>query len=200
MRWYDLQDLLPPVYAGVRSMYETAVTENIELQELYAVRNAILDNFFVQTCDLKTIQYWEQLLDIELYGGETLDDRRRMIMLYLVSNWQITKPYVEKVGAEYFGENFALEYDEENHLIVTIHFYDSPFNPIRRFVKWFQKVCPAHIQWQATPTYISDCLVDCTNTSLSTDFATCVATSSMGQNATLYLGQSSTTADWINLE
>lgn len=199
MRWYNLQELLPPVYAGVTSMYETAVTENTELLGLYAIRELILKNFFIQTCDVKTLQYWEQLLDIELFGDETLDDRRQMILLYLVSNWQITRPYVEKVGKEYFGdEYFSIEYDTTNHLIVTIHIYESAYNPIRRFVKWFEKVCPAHIQWQATPTYRSESLVDCSSECVSATFCTCKATSSTGTQ-TIYLGNTSYTADWVEV-
>lgn len=199
MRWYNLQELLPPVYAGVTSMYETAVTENTELLGLYAIRELILKNFFIQTCDVKTLQYWEQLLDIELFGDETLEDRRQMILLYLVNNWQITKPYVEKVGKEYFGEEFfLLEYDPDNHLIVTINMYEAAYNPVRRFIKWFEKVCPAHIQWQATPIYRSNSIVDCSSESVGATFCTCKATSSTGTQ-TIYLGNTSYTADWVEV-
>lgn len=199
MRWYNLQELLPPVYAGVTSMYETAVTENTELLGLYAIRDLILKNFFIQTCDVKTLQYWEQLLDIELFGDETLDDRRQMIMLYLVSNWQITKPYVEKVGRDYFGEgNFTIDYDENNHLIVYVRMYNSEYNPIHRFVKWFEKVCPAHIKWWATPAYCSESQVDCSSESISATFCTCKATSSVGTQ-TIYLGETPYVMDWVEV-
>lgn len=201
MHWYDLQELLPPVYAGVQSMYETAVTENIELQELYAIRSAILRNFFVQTCDVKTLQYWEQLLGIENYGGETIAQRRAMIMLYLVNNWQITKPYVQHVGEDYFGEgNFSIEYDENNHLIVYLRMTNADWMPTRKFMRWFEKVCPAHIQWDAANVKPSESVVVSTSNAIVADKMRCTASMVVGTEPdTIYLGQDSFLADWIEV-
>lgn len=47
MIWYDLQELLPPVYDGIRAMHETAATENEEFMGLYAIRSAIFANSFM---------------------------------------------------------------------------------------------------------------------------------------------------------
>lgn len=199
MRWYDLQDLLPPVYAGVQSMYETAVTENEELKAAYAVRDAIFANFFVQTCDIPTLQYWEQLLDIELYGGETPDERRATILLYLVNNWQITKPFVEYRMEQFFGEgNYSFDYSSTNNLVVDIRMYDANYNSIRRFLKWFEKVCTAHVQWHAHDYLRADGTNYITPLSLTHETAYSSASMSMG-NGTLYLGQTSYPADWMIL-
>lgn len=200
MRWYDLPDLLPPVYAGIQSMYETAATENEELKGYYAIRDAILANFYPQTCDVKTLQYWEQLLDIELYGDETIDERRKMIMIYLVSNFQITKPYVFEVGESYFGEgNFTIDYDPDNHLIVEMRMYYADYNATKRFVKWFEKVCPAHIQWFAGPTFPSEIEVVSMSNAIVVDKMRCTASCSSGTGDTVYLGQNSYNADWVEV-
>lgn len=177
MIWYDLQELLPPVFAAVQSMYETAVAENEELKAAYSIRNAIFSNFFVQTCDVKTLQYWEQLLDIELFGTETIEERRAMILLYLVNNWQITKPFVEYQMEQFFGEgNYSFEYNPENNLIVDIHMYDASYNNVRRFLRWFEKVCPAHISWDNSVTYRSEETVDLSTNEICATIATCHAT------------------------
>lgn len=200
MRWYDLPDLLPPVYAGVRSMYETAETENTELKGYYAIRDAVLANMFPQTCDVKTIQYWEQLLDIELYGDETIEERRKMIMIYLVSNFQITRPYVFEVGEGYFGEgNFTIDYDPDNHLIVEMRMYNAEWNATKRFVKWFEKVCPAHIQWFAGPTYPSNSDVVSIARGIVADKMRMSASCSAGTGITFYLGENAVTADWVEV-
>lgn len=199
MRWYDLQTLLPTVYAGIKSMYATAESENTELLEAKADYTKILDNFFVQTCDVTTLEYWENIVGINLYGDETIESRRQMVLLYLANNWQITQPYVKQRMLELFGVgNYSFEYHQDNHLIVNVLIQDATTNAIRRFIDWFTKVCPAHIQWlyghtentQAT-NYIS-----CGTTSHETVTTSCTMTTGTG---TLYLGGTSYTVPWIEV-
>lgn len=199
MRWYDLQTLLPTVYAGIKSMYATAESENTELLEAKADYTKILDNFFVQTCGVQTLEYWENLIGITLYGDETIESRRQMVLLYLANNWQITQPFVKQRMLELFGVgNYSFEYHQDNHLIVNVLIQDATTNAIRRFIDWFTKVCPAHIQWlyghtentQAT-NYIS-----CGTTSHETVTTSCTMTTGTG---TLYLGGTSYTVPWIEV-
>lgn len=199
MRWYDLQTLLPPVYAGIKSMYATAESENTELLESKADYAKILENFFIQTCDVSTLEYWENIMGIKLYGDETIESRRQMVLLYLANNWQITKPYVKQRMLELFGVgNYEFEYDEYNNLIVNVRVYDASTNAIKRFLDWFTKVCPAHIRWlyghientQAT-NYIS-----CGTTSHES-----VTTSGSMQfgTGTIYLGQNQMTVPFVEV-
>lgn len=199
MRWYDLQTLLPTVYAGIKSMYATAESENTELLEAKADYTKILDNFFVQTCDVTTLEYLENIVGINLYGDETIESRRQMVLLYLANNWQITQPFVKQKMLELFGVgNYSFEYHQDNHLIVNVLIQDATTNAIRRFIDWFTKVCPAHIQWlyghtentQAT-NYIS-----CGTTSHETATTSCTMTTGTG---TLYLGGTSYTVPWIEV-
>lgn len=199
MRWYDLQTLLPPVYAGIKSMYATAESENTELLESKADYAKILENLFVQTCDVSTLEYWENIMGIKLYGDETIESRRQMVLLYLANNWQITKPYVKQRMLELFGVgNYSFEYDQNNHLRVSVLIEDATTNAIRRFLDWFMTVCPAHIQWlyghientQAT-NYIS-----CGTTSHETAITS--ATASAGYED-LYLGENSLSVQWIEV-
>lgn len=199
MRWYYMPDLLPPVYAGIDSMRATAETEDAELRQFYAVRDAVMANFYIQTCDVKTLQYWESLLEIELDGGETIEQRRQLILIYLIANWQITKPYVEKIGIEYFGEgNFFMTYDPENHLIVDIRMFNSEYNFVRKFVLWFERVCPAHVQWCAVPVFPTESTVECTSRALGATFAKSEASMSYGTE-TLYLGPNAQTVETVTI-
>lgn len=199
MRWYDLPDLLPPVYAGIDSMFAVADTENTELKAAYAIRNAILDNFFIQTCDLKTLQYWEQLLGIEIDEGETVDERRAMILIYLVANWQITDSYITEIGIGYFGEGkFAIEYDAENHLKINLRMVHPDVVAINRFMRWFITVCPAHIDWFAGPVFPSEETVVSIARGIGAYIAVCQASMTAG-TATLYLGPTSQTIDTVEV-
>lgn len=199
MRWYDLQTLLPPVYAGIKSMFATAETENDELLGVKSYSEGILSNLFVQTCDVQTLEYWENLIGINLYGDETIESRRQMILLYLSNNWQITRPFVESRMFELFGYlNYSFEYDPSNNLIVRLHFYDSDSTAIKRFLDWFCKVCPAHIKWTNAHTERSQATnyIACGTTSHTT--VTTSATMSVGTE-TLYLGDTELTVPWVEL-
>lgn len=199
MRWYNLQDLLPPVYANIKSMYATAETENTELLNVRLSIRQILENMYIQTCDLETLEYWERTIGIELYGDETEESRRRMVLLYLADNWQITKPYVESVMLELFGEgNFVFEYDFNNNLVVKIKMFDVTTNAIRRFMNWFQTVCPAHIMWGAYHTENTQATnyVSAGTTNHYSVSSQCTVTTG---SDTLYLGTSPQTFDTMEL-
>lgn len=199
MRWYNLQDLLPPVYANIKSMYATAETENTELLNVRLSIRQILENMYIQTCDLETLEYWERTIGIELYGDETEESRRRMVLLYLADNWQITKPYVESVMLELFGEgNFVFEYGYNNNLIVKIRMFDATTNAIKRFMNWFQTVCPAHIMWGAYHTENTQATnyVSAGTTNHYSVSSQCTVTSG---SDTLYLGTSPQTFDTMEL-
>lgn len=199
MRWYNLQDLLPPVYANIKSMYATAETENTELLNVHLSIRQILENMYIQTCDLETLEYWERTIGIELYGDETEESRRHMVLLYLADNWQITKPYVESVMLELFGEgNFVFEYDFNNNLVVKIKMFDVTTNSIKRFMNWFQTVCPAHIMWGAYHTENTQATnyVSAGTTNHYSVSSQCTVTTGSG---TLYLGTSAQTFDTMEL-
>lgn len=153
MHWYDLTELLPPVFRNIKSMFSAAFTENIELLNLKSYLTAIKDNFFIQTCDVQTLQYWESLLGIRINGTETIEQRRQEILLHLANNQAITFLYTKKVLTDIFGEgNFELSYDDSTPYILNIDIFDTPVEDVEKFMLWFEQVCPAHIQWNAIHT------------------------------------------------
>lgn len=148
MHWYNLVELLPPIYRRIKEMYLCASNENTELESVLATSDEILDNFFIQTCDGETIKYWESLLGIVLYGEETIQERRDAILLRLSNNQPITMPYVEQVMYNMFGAgNYEFRIDKENPYVIHFGVYETDFKRLDTFVRWFETVCPAHIQW-----------------------------------------------------
>lgn len=199
MRWYDLPGLLPDIYRHIKSMFEVAKVENIELLQLKSVLQHLWDNFYIQTCDVQTLEYWENIIGIELYGDETIEQRRQMVLLYLQNNWQITKPYVESVMINMFGEgHYSFEYSDESNLIVIIKFIDVLSETQKRFLDWFSTVCPAHIRWHNyhTENTQADNLISANTESHST----AIATSSLQiGTGVIYLGNTEITTDWIEV-
>jgi hypothetical protein len=199
MHWYDLTELLPPVFRKIKSMFSAAFAENTELLQFRAYLREIRDNFFIQTCDEQTLQYWESLLNIKLYGGETINERRNMIILHLTNNQAITILYARKVMNDLFGEgNYELFYDQATPYILYITIFDTDLSKLETFLYWFEEVCPAHIQWNAGHTETADTEFEIFAGSQSDYDIVTTASASTGTE-TLYLGSQATTFNYIEV-
>lgn len=200
MFWFDIADvLLPPVYQAIKDMYAYARTLDTELRESLVNMGLVQKNFYIQTCDEDTIKEWEDLLGVSSYTGETLEERRRFILLYLNNRFPTSEPYVRHVLGNLFGDmNYSLEFDPNDPLTLSIHIYDSQSEKIRRFLDWFAKMCPAHIKWTNAHTERSQATnyIACGTTSHTT--VTTSATMSVGTE-TLYLGDTELTVPWVEL-
>lgn len=199
MHWYNLTDLLPPVFSSIKSMFAAADTENTELLKINISAGKLRDNFYIQTCDVETIKYWESLLDITPSPSETLDQRRNDVLTHIVNNQPITEPYVKKVLLDTFGEgNYSFEYDVNNNLIVYVSVYNKPIEDVERFFRWFSLVCPAHIDWFFEHVDTSDTHFAIYGHAESDYGATATMTMSTG-TATLYYGETAVTVDTLEL-
>jgi hypothetical protein len=202
MRWFDIPDeLLPPVYKKIKDVYAYARSLDTELREFLIYAKRILDNFFIQRCDLQTIEYWEELLNIRLYGDETIDERRQNILLYLNNSSPTTEPYVRAVLTRLFGEeNYSLYFDVERNkpYDLYIDIRDTDLNSINKFLYWFSAMCPAHIQWNAGHTETADTEFEIFAGSQSDYDIVTTASASTGTE-TLYLGSQATTFNYIEV-
>lgn len=200
MFWFDIADvLLPPVYQAIKDMYAYARTLDTELRESLANMIAVRTNFFIQTCDEETLEYWENLLGISSYTGETIEERRNFVLMYLNNRFPTSEPYIRHVMDNMFGEsNYILTFDPLDPFSIRLSFVDTNYDRIKKFLVWFQKMIPAHLRWlyghientQAT-NYIS-----CGTTSHETVTTSCTMTTGTG---TLYLGENSYTVPWIEV-
>lgn len=116
MIWYNLTDLLPTVYREIKSMYAAAETEDVELRNFIAMSKRVLDNFFIQTCDVDTIKYYEDLLGIEAINKDDLEERRAFVLSALNNQKPFTLQYlIEQLDAIFGADNWSFpEYTEEN--------------------------------------------------------------------------------------
>ena len=72
----QLPDWFKPVLEYIAIMQGYAV----ELSGYEQTAQQIEQNFFIQTCDLATIQMWERLLHLSVRYGDTIDFRRERII------------------------------------------------------------------------------------------------------------------------
>lgn len=200
MHWYDLTELLPKVFRNIKSMFSAAYAENIELLQFRAYLGEIKDNFFIQTCDEQTLQYWESLLNIKLYGGETIEERRQMILLHLSNNQPITILYARKVMTDLFGDgNFEIYYDPTNTNILYITIFEATLDKLETFLYWFEEVCPAHVQWAAGHVENADTDFEIYAGSQS-DYNTYAQTTAPSTGTeTLYLGSEAYETEYIEI-
>lgn len=200
MRWFDIPDeLLPPVYKAIKDVYAYARTLDTELRNFLATMYYIRRNFFVQTCDAATLQDWIALLRIPMYGPETEQEKRELVLMYLNNQRPATEPFFRSLLTELFGEDgYTLSIDPTDPLRVNIEFLDSNYQFIRQFGDWFVRMVPAHILWEGALVEPSHSIVDCSSECVSATFCTCKATSSTGTQ-TIYLGNTAYTADWVEV-
>lgn len=200
MFWFDIADvLLPPVYKAIKDMYAYARTLDTELREFLVSMYEIRTNFFIQTCDEATLKNWENILGISDYTGETIEERRQFVLLYLNNRFPTTEPYIRSVMEKMFGESgYTLSIDSSDPFYLILHVFDTNYEKIRKFFTWFAKMCPAHIRWHNyhTENTQADNLISANTESHST----AIATSSLQiGTGVIYLGNTEITTDWIEV-
>lgn len=116
MIWYNLTDLLPTVYREIKSMYAAAETEDVELRNFIAMSKRVFDNFFIQTCDVDTIKYYEDLLGIEAINKDDLEERRAFVLSALNDQKPFTLQYlIEQLDAIFGAGNWSFPDDVEGN-------------------------------------------------------------------------------------
>lgn len=146
MHWFSIPELLPPAYRQVKAMEAVADSEDAELRQSLQWTERVLSNFFVETCDALTIAYWEALLSINPEPGQTLEERRTIVMATLNARKPITMISVREMMDNIFGAgNYVFKIDENNPLKVVIGLEGASYSQQSSFLSWFYKVCPAHL-------------------------------------------------------
>lgn len=101
------------------------ILEYIAIMEAYAlplssfqnVAEQIRNNFFIQTCDEATLQYWERILGLTIQTGDTLDYRRQRIMMRFNQVVPYTVWTLKDKLTELYGNDYTLDVNEEENWI-----------------------------------------------------------------------------------
>lgn len=199
MHWFDIPDeLLPPAYSSIKDMYEYGRTLDTELLNFLAIMYYIRKNFFVQTCDTTTLMQWISLLNIPLYGGETTENERELVLMYLNNQKPATEPYFRSMLDQMFGDDYAFGIPEDDPLSVVVIFAHPNYELVRQFSDWFLRMVSAHILWKMVMMFPSYETVVSTSRSIFANVATCRASMTTGTE-TLYLGQTAYTITTVDL-
>lgn len=88
----DTKSYWMPILRDIKEFKEIANTEDIELSLLYAELERVLNNMYIETSDEYGVKRLEKLLKINSSEGDTLDQRRFMIL----SRWNDKVPYTDR--------------------------------------------------------------------------------------------------------
>ena len=150
MRWFDIADeLLPPAYKAIKDVYAYAKSLDGECTVWTSYLERILKNFFVQTCDVQTVEYWETELAITPHEGETLAQRREAILEALNNQNPISEPYVRsKIENTFPGKDYRLWFDVEHDrpYDLNVKIDTSDTETFQSFCKWLNTMSPAHLK------------------------------------------------------
>lgn len=156
MIWYSLKDLLPPIYRAIKSIFETAETENIELQKAVEDAEKVLANFFVQTCDESTLSHLEWLLGITPFDISNIDIRREDVLSAMNNATRFTMPFlIEQLNIIFGKGGFYQTYCEDKYTqsmplkygrVLHIHLRNPFADTIHRLNFLLNRILPCHVQ------------------------------------------------------
>lgn len=141
----DLLILLPEYFSVIKDFQELMSTEQIELENLWARITQVWLNQFIQTADVGTIEYHENLLGIVPDPGDTLEIRRWRVLLRYRLRLPFTLPKLYELlnGLVGIGE-YYIDIDYPNYTM-TVHFFNTEQTVLNEAIRQLVLVPPAHL-------------------------------------------------------
>ena len=149
---------LPDYFKPVLEFVQIQKAQGHALDLLEENIASIYANFFISTCDEKTIAYYEKILGIVCRFGDTLEYRRSRVM----QKFNITVPFsvrfLKERLNELYGQNgYQMEIDSKKS-ILSINITSDRYGAIDLLYELLWAVLPTHMQIiakQETTNYIS---------------------------------------------
>lgn len=146
MSAYDvLMDNLPDYFKPVLEFIQIMRAHGYALDQLDGNIRDVYNNFYIQTCDVTTLAYYEGLLDIVPNTGETLKYRKQRVIqqLSLVPLFDIN--WLNDNLTELYGAGgYDLTVSSVNSTL-DIDIKSGIYNAVQLFYDFIWDVIPAHI-------------------------------------------------------
>lgn len=156
MKWYDLTDLLPPVYKAVIALAKLTDSENTTFKQILDKFQAIKENFFIQTCDEVTLKEWEYMLAINVSPLDSMEYRRKRVIAYLHNETPFTYNYWQRTLDELVGVG-KWELRVESGRSILLNLTDDVTElRIGQMAEWAMRVKPAHMEFLAGWKYYAE--------------------------------------------
>ena len=116
-------DYLPPNMSCFEEVKAVMQTEQIEFESLYYSINAVLNNYFVETCDEYGVSRIEKMLGLEGNSSMSLETRKNLIITKMNMSKNYNKKNVEDIITMYCGSRDNFYYDINDK---TLNVYLTP--------------------------------------------------------------------------
>ncbi len=144
----NLIKYLPPFLQEYREMQHIMSAENPEFVLAQEVRERILDNTFIKSCDETGIARFEKILGITVSSEDTLQSRISRVLI----RWNDSIPYVWKVFLQKLqtlcGDDFEVNTDWDNYELEVITHLDL-FGQVEELENMLEYIMPANIKVDA---------------------------------------------------
>lgn len=146
MSAYDvLMENLPDYFKPVLEFIQIMRAHGYALDQLDGDIQNVYNNFYIQTCDVTTLAYYEGLLDIIPSAGDTVEYRRQRVMqkLSLIPKFDIN--WLRDKLTELYGPNgYDLTVSSVDSTL-DINITSGTYAALQLFYDFIWDVLPAHI-------------------------------------------------------
>ncbi|MCL1866152.1 MAG: YmfQ family protein [Oscillospiraceae bacterium] len=140
-----LAELLPPYFRSVKDFIALMSTEQIELERFQKYILRVWNNLYVQTCDITTLRYHENLLGIFIQPDDTLEVRRARILNRYNTMLPITSVSLRLRLDTLLGTgNWELSTDYPNYT-VSVTFLNVAESLVYEAINMMIQMLPAHL-------------------------------------------------------
>jgi len=158
----DIKTFLPSFYDEICEMATLAETENAAFRQLSEDIQRVINNQFIQTCDMDIIHFFERRLGIRPdFAIETPEERRKRVLNRLATRRPFTFWFYRGMMDTLFGKNNSfIEVDYLNFKIdLQIHSFDAA--AYNELINYMRITLPANLElfirlvhhFQTTSTY-----------------------------------------------
>lgn len=157
MSAYDtLMENLPDYFKPVLEFIQIMRAHGYALNQLDSNIRSVYDNFYIQTCDVATLSYYEGLLGILPGVNDTIDFRRQRVMqqLSLVPRFDIN--WLNDKLTELYGPNgYDLTVSSVDSTL-DINITSGTYAALQLFYDFIWDVLPAHMELSSRQNVTTD--------------------------------------------
>ena len=144
----DVFKTFPDYFKDIRDFKIFAGIVTNKLKSLAKAVNDILANFYIQTCDIPTLELHERLLGIVVYPDDELDFRRvRILQRYNENTPYTTIAFMAKLNIFIGADSYAMEEIQEEPMFV-LFLYSVSRGWLEEIHRMLKSWLPIHVGYE----------------------------------------------------
>lgn len=150
----ELLSYYPRFYWGIKEMQAILSAEGNLADGVKSNIELVLNNCFIDTADEATIKSYEKDFSIGLDRGKTLEERRKVVKMYLIGGGKFSASSIKTAISSYTGAEVDITFepfdsDGNNRLNVSFEKGRGGRNLVGDVLRYLSRVIPAHIEYRA---------------------------------------------------